>query len=403
MKGVGLGMLVRNRLRKQLLSLQSELDLGPDNATREMIQDEMHDFFEYGKKSGKFADVAFYLDISGSLLRVTSGARCLSGSNAQDDYKAQYMGSLLDSSMDVSGLTGGGPEREREGGDMDGSVDKTRGGGFLSEESFHSPLKFKHRAYRRTAGQVGERDTGTTWFVDAPPSELPTTGTGPGAAFDPSMSTISAKERPEGVPDVRHAFSGGGDETSPQRTKSDYGARKEGEKSRNLHFDPQESSWTEGGPTTTAIPSFVPRTVHELEQYLLEAPNEDVLTIISRRAIHADPTTRWVPFCILPDAAIARLLCCSLLSITSPSFGPMDAHRVSQVSNKSQHRLWANLRALSLYETSLGDEGLITLLQLPSPALKALSFSNTNCSHHVADFIGRSLVGQDSPFPVPHK
>ena len=81
----------------------------------------------------------------------------------------------------------------------------------------------------------------------------------------------------------------------------------------------------------------------------------------------------------------------------------MDAQRICHVVNASQNRLWANIRALSVYGTRLGDAGVLTLLKLPAPSLRALSFTSTRCTHHVANFIGKSLVGHESPFEVPLK
>lgn len=397
LKGVGLGMLVRMRLRDQMRDLQQELDLNPDNCTREMIQDDMSNLFEHGNKTGRFADVAFHVDVTGRIVRLTAGARCLSGVNAEDDYpvsqglRLNVNVNMNDSFVDVSmasmasqGMSGSAGFGSPQGRDLN------RGTGVLSEASFHSPLKFKQRVFRRTSGQVGGGDVGSTWFVDAPPLELPVPVTTTG--MQASMSTVTEGDRRVGLPDYN--FSTHAATAAASSSASAVGPEKDSPPPREV----AESCASASG--ASSFPAFVPRTVQELEEYLHLAPNEDVLSILSRRSVHSDPTVHWVPFGILPDAAIARLLCCSLLSITSPSFGPVDAHRIAHVVAASRNRLWANLRALSVYGTRLGDAGILTLLRLPAPALKALSFSNTGCSHHIADFIGKSLVGQESPFEV---
>ena len=166
LKGVGLGMLVRMRLRHQLRNLQEELDLNPDDSTRAMIQNDMSDLFEHCNKTGRFADVALYVDITGRIVRLTAGARCLSGVNAEDDYRdsqglrlnvnVNMNDSFMDASMASQSMAGSAGFGAAQGRDLD------RGTGVLSEASFHSPLKFKQRVFRRTSGQVGGGDVGST-------------------------------------------------------------------------------------------------------------------------------------------------------------------------------------------------------------------------------------------------
>ena len=47
---------------------------------------------------------------------------------------------------------------------------------------------------------------------------------------------------------------------------------------------------------------------------------EDVISMISVKSTMDDPHYKWVPFSILPDEAVIRLLTCTSLVITSPSF-----------------------------------------------------------------------------------
>jgi hypothetical protein len=336
--------------------------------------------------------------------------------NAEDDYRdsqglrlnvnVKMNDSFMDASMASQSMAGSAGFGAAQGRDLD------RGTGVLSEASFHSPLKFKQRVFRRTSGQVGGGDVGATWFVDAPPPEIPHPLTSTG--MQASLSTVTEGDRCVGLPDYNfngHAAAASrasavGLEIDAPPPSSKIVDAPNVFSANSAASPPSRHEVVASSAATSGMSNFlafVPRTVQELEEYLHLAPNEDVLSILSRRSVHSDPTVHWVPFSILPDAAIARLLCCSLLSITSPSFGPIDAHRIAHVVAASRNRLWAHLRALSVYETRLGDAGILTLLSLPAPALKAISFSNTGCSHRIPDFIGKSLVGQESPFEVSLK
>jgi len=378
LKGIGLGMLARSRLRRQVASIQQELDLLPDADTRCMIQLELAHHFEEGKKSKNFADISLYVDICRKpLLRLTAGVRTVTGVTAEDNYNNK---------TDVSFAS---PEL---------TIQHSRGVGVLSEPSYGSPLKFKQRIFRRTANQVGG-DNGAVWFVDnvVPDFIQPAMASKSLSISDMNMSAPS--DHPPGLP----AF--GLPDGSPNRFTHVLGSTLE-QNSISERIDIRNgSNWLHSSHNKVNFPAFVPRTIQELEEYLARAPEEDVLSIVSRRSLLSDPTAQWIPFSVLPDPSIARLLCCSLLTITSPSFCLLDALRVKHVVEASSNRLWANLRGLSLIEcTRITAEGLLILLRLPAPSLKSLSVTGSGVygqTYRIAAFLGRSLAGVKSPYEVP--
>lgn len=82
-----------------------------------------------------------------------------------------------------------------------------------------------------------------------------------------------------------------------------------------------------------------------------------------------------VPFGIVSDEGIARLLCCSSLIISSPSFSLTDAGRLCGVVEKSKRRLWKNIRSFYAYGTIMGPDGLKEILQLGMSNFQILSIA----------------------------
>lgn len=66
---------------------------------------------------------------------------------------------------------------------------------------------------------------------------------------------------------------------------------------------------------------------------------------------------------IMPDVEIERLLKCTVLVITSPSFGMQDSRRLSSIAVGDLNR-WLNIRSMMVFGTRMGESGLNMLLSL---------------------------------------
>jgi hypothetical protein len=95
-----------------------------------------------------------------------------------------------------------------------------------------------------------------------------------------------------------------------------------------------------------------------------------------------------VPFGVLSDAAIARLMICSSLVIKSPSFSMTDCKRLCGVIERSKLKLWENIRSLYISGTCMGRSGMIKIISLGVEHLETLSITNTGITHHFGDLIG---------------
>ena len=89
---------------------------------------------------------------------------------------------------------------------------------------------------------------------------------------------------------------------------------------------------------------------------------------------------QWIPFGVLPASAVQRLLSCSVLVVTSPSFSMNDSKRLCRIArqrcerfNSKEYpeqwggqggRLWDNVRSLVVYGTRMGPSGLLGLVQV---------------------------------------
>ena len=106
---------------------------------------------------------------------------------------------------------------------------------------------------------------------------------------------------------------------------------------------------------------------------------------------------QWAPFGILPDSAILRLLTCTILSITSPSFTANDAKRMCKlVSNigsvDNDLNPWYNIRSLLIYGTKMGSSGLNNIINLGVGHLTSLSLGYTGMNHLGGGFIGKQIM-----------
>ena len=71
----------------------------------------------------------------------------------------------------------------------------------------------------------------------------------------------------------------------------------------------------------------LPMTVTAVEFQTMH-PEEDIISFISLHSVINDPTKQWVPFGILPESEIRRIIQCTVLVITSPSFSLTDIKRL---------------------------------------------------------------------------
>ena len=135
-------------------------------------------------------------------------------------------------------------------------------------------------------------------------------------------------------------------------------------------------------------------TQEELEAYVKSATEtgEDVVSLVSLKSVQDDPAMRWVPFCVLPNPAIARVLTCTVLVITSPSFSVYDSQRIVYMCKRFPH-LWANLRSLFVYGTSLRrGHGLTNMLSLGFVNMHTLSLGHLGLNSSFGEFLGDLLA-----------
>lgn len=151
----------------------------------------------------------------------------------------------------------------------------------------------------------------------------------------------------------------------------------------------------------TSVPiSSALLTQGELEEYVKKSveTGEDVVSLVSLKSVHDDPAMRWVPFSLLPNPAIARILTCTVLVITSPSFSVHDSQRIVYICKRFPH-LWANLRSLFVYGTSLRrGRGLTNMLSLGFVNMHTLSLGHLGLTSNFGDFLGDMLADSH-----PHK
>jgi hypothetical protein len=135
-------------------------------------------------------------------------------------------------------------------------------------------------------------------------------------------------------------------------------------------------------------------SIEELDKHVQISSRlgEDIITILSVKNIQDDPTYKWAPFASLPEEAIVRLLTCTVLVITSPSFSLQDCLRVKYTCSKFSH-LWSNIKSLHIYGTRLGHgTGLQSLLELGLKYIHTLAFSHTGASSAFGATLGGLLT-----------
>ena len=134
---------------------------------------------------------------------------------------------------------------------------------------------------------------------------------------------------------------------------------------------------------------------------------EDVITLISKKSMLNDMAYKWIPFAILPEEGVVRLLTCTALVVTSPSFGLQDSMRIVYYCRRYKH-LWSNIKALHVYGTRLAHgPGLRNLLNLGLHDMHTLTIAHTGLPPSFGSYLGEILsdLGLDmksksSPLPL---
>jgi len=128
---------------------------------------------------------------------------------------------------------------------------------------------------------------------------------------------------------------------------------------------------------------------------------EDVITLLSVKNTRDDAAYKWIPFAILPEEAVVRLLTCTVLVITSPSFGLQESMRIVYQCMKFTH-LWSNIKALHIYGTKLAHgHGLQNLIKLGLNDMHTLTIGHTGVSSSFGQLIGNMLMDMKSTAKTP--
>ena len=163
----------------------------------------------------------------------------------------------------------------------------------------------------------------------------------------------------------------------------------------NIAYTESSSSIIEADNNTNTMAP--PRSIYSLEMFLAtdRGKNEDVISVIGCPSLKSNTRIKWVPFGILADEGISRLLMCSSLIISSHSFSLTDCLRLIEVVQQSKNRLWKNIRHLSVFGTQMGPDGMKGLLQLGVSNLNTLTITNVGITHHFGDIIGSYLENEN--------
>lgn len=141
-------------------------------------------------------------------------------------------------------------------------------------------------------------------------------------------------------------------------------------------------------------------TEKELHAYIQQIyatnSDEDVVSLISTKSVTYESAIQWVPFGILPESEITRLLSCTVLVICSPSFSMNDCKRLNKVIcfEDNRNRLWWNIRSVIIYGTNIGSSGLFGLLDIGVSHLKSLSISHVGSTYQLGQLLGRQMLSR---------
>lgn len=153
----------------------------------------------------------------------------------------------------------------------------------------------------------------------------------------------------------------------------------------------------------------------------LRGNGEDVFSLISQKSVSSDPSVQWIPFGLIYDAAIYRILTCTVLAITSPSFSMNDSKRLCAIAKQpiphseewephqrqgggpdnivSPKVMWDNIRSLIIYGTKMGPSGMLAMMRLGITNLHTLSIGYTGITHIFGNVIGKQLMNKPPKMP----
>jgi len=161
------------------------------------------------------------------------------------------------------------------------------------------------------------------------------------------------------------------------------------------------SSQLQGGsmasPLLAATASFCSQEELEAHVQSCHSLGEDVPCLLSIRSVLDDSTVRWVPFCLLPDDGVRRLLTATALMLTAQSFDVMDCMRVVYVVRMRQRQfedegIWQSLRSVFIQGTRMGPKGFGLIASLGLRHLHTLSLSGIGLRPALGLELGKMLA-----------
>lgn len=149
-------------------------------------------------------------------------------------------------------------------------------------------------------------------------------------------------------------------------------------------------------PTFAATASFCAQEELDVHVRSCASIGEDVPCLISVNSVKDDPTVKWIPFCILPDEGIKRLLTATALMLTSQSFSVMDCMRLVYVVNKMRSNgdaeIWCSIKSIFVQGTRIGPLGLSKLMSLGISHIHSLSLGGMGLPPAFGTILGQLLA-----------
>lgn len=155
------------------------------------------------------------------------------------------------------------------------------------------------------------------------------------------------------------------------------------------------------------------------------------ITLISYTSMREESSLQWIPFSILPDSAILRLVSSNTrtLGITSPSFTMNDAKRLARVVKACKRKFdvqqlqqfgpentasfekmqrttvprelpWYSLTSLIIYGTKMNYSGLKTLLDLGIYQFETLTLGHVGINYRIGAYLGELLKSSSTIAPA---
>ena len=132
-----------------------------------------------------------------------------------------------------------------------------------------------------------------------------------------------------------------------------------------------------------------------IQEFASRNPDEDVISFVSYLSVKDDATKQWIPFGVLPEREVIRLVQCTVLIISSPSFSMQDCKRMTHIIKNHAMDSWLRLKSLFVGGTRMGISGLRDILNLGITHMHSLTFSNTNMNHFYGEHLGKQLISSE--------